>query len=370
MMGLWACKCPLERFLSNLNACGWDPRMKHPSSPSDAGDAEGSREDPPPAFTGGTRGLPTLADLRDGQRGYNPAVCRRASRGPDSGPPREHPLCLAPQQQPHQHLIDHGLPNPSWSREMMGQFEKFTKKSEDRSWQRIPSYNNTLDSIPGQCLHPPSTVPPRSLCSFQAVKKNRNANSIPIRGSVLPERSLLEKSWHLNPIDMAFPTFTLLFSFWLPSLSFFLAVYRKAEYNVEKLEGTLLFVRNVATEGRGFEFAMFFNGAEKRMVVLLQPGLYLEGMIGFMHGGAMAAILDHTFASCAICALGVGMTANLSINYKSPIPLGSVVLVETKVEKMEEKKTFMSGGMRSADGRHVHAEATALFIKLDMKNPK
>ncbi|KAM6435631.1 acyl-coenzyme A thioesterase THEM4-like isoform 2-T2 [Liasis olivaceus] len=235
-------------------------------------------------------------------RSFSQAVKGLATGGPCLATTKElfarHPHVLfrrTSTQQPRQHLRDHGLPNPSWSREMMGQFEKFTKMSEDGSWQRIPSYNNILDSIP---------------------------------------------------------------------------VYRKAEYNAEKLKGTLLFVRNVATEGRGFEFAMFFNGAEKRTVVLLQPGLYLEGMIGFMHGGAMAAILDHTFASCAICALGVGMTASLSINYKSPIPLGSVVLVETKVEKMEEKKAFMSGGVRSADGRHVHAEATALFIKLDMKNPK
>ncbi|XP_070622746.1 acyl-coenzyme A thioesterase THEM4-like [Erythrolamprus reginae] len=195
-------------------------------------------------------------------------------------------------QEPHQPLKDFGLPNPSWSREMMDQFEKFTKMSEDGSWQRMPSYNNYVDSLP---------------------------------------------------------------------------VHRKLAYKPRKHEDACLFVRNMATEGRGFEFAMFYNGSERRMVVLLQPGSHLEGVNGFMHGGAVAAILDHTFASCGICAFGLIMTANLSVNYKSPIPLGSVVLVEAKVEKVEEKKVFLSGCVQSPDAENLHAEATALLIHLGAK---
>ncbi|XP_026581479.1 acyl-coenzyme A thioesterase THEM4-like, partial [Pseudonaja textilis] len=186
-------------------------------------------------------------------------------------------------QESHQLLRDFGVPNPSWSQEMMDQFEKFTKLSEDGSWQRMPSYNNSVDSMP---------------------------------------------------------------------------VLSKLGYNPKKHPDACLFVRNVAAEGRGFEFAMFYNGSERRMAVLLQTGSHLEGMIGFVHGGAVAAILDHTFASCGICASGFVVTANLSVNYKSPIPLGSVVLVETKVEKVEEKKIFLSGCVRSTNARILHAEAT------------
>ncbi|XP_026581478.1 LOW QUALITY PROTEIN: acyl-coenzyme A thioesterase THEM4-like, partial [Pseudonaja textilis] len=137
-----------------------------------------------------------------------------------------------------------------------------------------------------------------------------------------------------------------------------MGVLSKLGYNPKKHPDACLFVRNVAAEGRGFEFAMFYNGSERRMAVLLQTGSHLEGMIGFVHGGAVAAILDHTFASCGICASGFVVTANLSVNYKSPIPLGSVVLVETKVEKVEEKKIFLSGCVRSTNARILHAEAT------------
>ncbi|KAG8146958.1 hypothetical protein E2320_014040 [Naja naja] len=160
---------------------------------------------------------------------------------------------LLSRQEPHQLLRDFGVPNPSWSQEMMDQFEKFTKMSEDGSWQRMPSYNNCVDSMPA---------------------------------------------------------------------------HSKLGYKPRKHQDACLFVRNVATEGRGFEFAMFYNGSERRMVVLLQLGSYLEGMIG-------------------------------------PIPLGSVVLVETKVEKVEEKKIFLSGCVQSTDAQNLHAEATALLIHLD-----
>uniref|UniRef100_A0A8C6VHG8 Acyl-coenzyme A thioesterase THEM4 n=1 Tax=Naja naja TaxID=35670 RepID=A0A8C6VHG8_NAJNA len=211
-------------------------------------------------------------------------------------PQHRYPVFLVSQQEPHQLLRDFGVPNPSWSQEMMDQFEKFTKMSEDGSWQRMPSYNNCVDSMPGQSFHPT----------------------------------------------------------------------QKSKF--QKHQDACLFVRNVATEGRGFEFAMFYNGSERRMVVLLQLGSYLEGMIGFVHGGAVAAILDHTFVGCGICTLGIVVTANLSVTYKSPIPLGSVVLVETKVEKVEEKKIFLSGCVQSTDAQNLHAEATGEFtcgIQLD-----
>lgn len=45
----------------------------------------------------------------------------------------------------------------------------------------------------------------------------------------------------------------------------------------------------------------------------------------------------------------------------SPIPLGSVVLVETKVEKVEERKLFLSGDVQSIDAQNLHAEATGEF---------
>ncbi|XP_042296993.1 acyl-coenzyme A thioesterase THEM4-like [Sceloporus undulatus] len=137
----------------------------------------------------------------------------------------------------------------------------------------------------------------------------------------------------------------------------------KQTYNLRD-KGTRLFLRNLDTEGMGFEYVMFLNRSEKKMAGVFQFGPYLEGPPGFAHGGSIATVLDTVLGSLAMCVTYRVMTANLNINYKSPTPLGSVVLVESKLDRVEGRKVFVTGEMRSVDGRTVHADATGLFIQL------
>ncbi|NWS65371.1 THEM4 thioesterase, partial [Chunga burmeisteri] len=108
----------------------------------------------------------------------------------------------------------------------------------------------------------------------------------------------------------------------------------------------------------GFEYAMFFNAAERRVLCLFQPGPYLEGHPGLIHGGAIATIIDATLGTCALAVAGRVMTANLSIDYLAPVPLGAVVLVDGRAERLEGRKVFLSCLIRSADGDTLHAQAT------------
>lgn len=117
-------------------------------------------------------------------------------------------------------------------------------------------------------------------------------------------------------------------------------------------------------EGLGFEYVMFYNKGEKRMVCLFQGGLHLQGVPGFVHGGAIATMIDITTGMCAL-AEGVAMTANLNIDYKKPIPLCSVVVVNSKLSKTEGRKLFISCDIQSIDEKTLYTSATALFIKLD-----
>ncbi|NXH22890.1 THEM4 thioesterase, partial [Bucco capensis] len=119
-----------------------------------------------------------------------------------------------------------------------------------------------------------------------------------------------------------------------------------------------LFLRAIEGEGTGFEYAMFLNAAERRLVCLFQPGPYLEGHPGLTHGGAIAAILDTTLGTCALAVAGKVVTANLSIDYMAPVPLGSVLLLEARSERLEGRKVFLCGHVRSADGDTLHAQAT------------
>ncbi|XP_054419227.1 acyl-coenzyme A thioesterase THEM4 isoform X2 [Pteronotus mesoamericanus] len=84
----------------------------------------------------------------------------------------------------------------------------------------------------------------------------------------------------------------------------------------EKLSQAQVFTESFE-DGLGFEYVMFYNNAEKRTVCLFEGGPYLQGIPGFIHGGAIATMIDATVGMSAIIAEGVVMTANLSINFKS-----------------------------------------------------
>ncbi|XP_036045168.1 acyl-coenzyme A thioesterase THEM4 isoform X3 [Onychomys torridus] len=92
----------------------------------------------------------------------------------------------------------------------------------------------------------------------------------------------------------------------------------------------------------------------------LEEGLGFE----FVHGGAIATVIDITTGMCAL-AEGVAMTANLNIDYKKPVPLCSVVVVNSRLSKTEGRKLFISCDIQSIDEKTLYTSATALFIKLD-----
>ncbi|XP_020035423.1 acyl-coenzyme A thioesterase THEM4 [Castor canadensis] len=118
-------------------------------------------------------------------------------------------------------------------------------------------------------------------------------------------------------------------------------------------------------DGLGFEYVMFCNDIEKMVVCFFQGGPHLQGVPGFIHGGAIATIIDATVGMCANRAGGAAMTANLNINFKRPIPLCSVVVLKSQLDKVEGRKLFVSCSVRSIDEKTLHSEATSLFIKLD-----
>ncbi|XP_008826412.1 acyl-coenzyme A thioesterase THEM4 [Nannospalax galili] len=132
----------------------------------------------------------------------------------------------------------------------------------------------------------------------------------------------------------------------------------------EKMSKAQKFTRSFEV-GLGFEYVMFFNGAEKRVVCFFQGGPHLQGLPGFVHGGAIATIIDITTGACVNISEGIAMTANLNINYKRPIPLCSVVVLNSQLHKIEGRKHFVSCTVQSNDEKTLHAEAAALFIKLD-----
>ncbi|XP_030605001.1 acyl-coenzyme A thioesterase THEM4 [Archocentrus centrarchus] len=129
-----------------------------------------------------------------------------------------------------------------------------------------------------------------------------------------------------------------------------------------------LFTRNIREPGAAFEYAVFVNKKEQRCVCIFQAGHLLEGPPGNVHGGAIATMIDTVTGTHACVHSGFVMTANLNINYCSPIPLGSTVLIESSVDKKEGRKTYISCKVTSTDGTKLHTEATALFVSVSVSH--
>ncbi|XP_041844393.1 acyl-coenzyme A thioesterase THEM4 [Melanotaenia boesemani] len=129
-----------------------------------------------------------------------------------------------------------------------------------------------------------------------------------------------------------------------------------------------LFTRNIREAGAAFEYVLFINKDEQKCVCIFQAGHLLEGPPGHVHGGAIATMIDTVTGTHSSLLCAPVMTANLNINYRSPIPLGSTVLIESFLDKREGRKLFMSCKVTSTDGSKVHTEATALFVSINISH--
>jgi acyl-coenzyme A thioesterase PaaI-like protein len=86
-----------------------------------------------------------------------------------------------------------------------------------------------------------------------------------------------------------------------------------------------------------------------------------EGPPGGVHGGFVASLLDQLLGAANIVA-GVGaMTAELTIKYRRPTPIGVPLLVRARTEAIDDRRVHTSGEI-TADGK-VTAEAKGLFIR-------
>lgn len=72
----------------------------------------------------------------------------------------------------------------------------------------------------------------------------------------------------------------------------------------EHMSQAQLFPRSLE-EGLGFEYAMFHNHVENRTVCIFQGGPYLQRAPGFLHGGAIATMIDAIIGISAIIVGGL-----------------------------------------------------------------
>lgn len=90
-----------------------------------------------------------------------------------------------------------------------------------------------------------------------------------------------------------------------------------------------------------------------------------EGPPGCVHGGFIAAAFDEVLGLAQGMSGRPGMTARLTVQYRSPSPLHQALQFVGDIDHIDGRKIFTKGELRVvADGR-LCAEAEGLFISMN-----
>jgi acyl-coenzyme A thioesterase PaaI-like protein len=91
-------------------------------------------------------------------------------------------------------------------------------------------------------------------------------------------------------------------------------------------------------------------------------GLAYEGPPGCVHGGVIAMYFDELLGVTQSMSGNPGMTANLSLSFHAPTPIGVPLVFTGNIERMEGRKIFTHGTLHH--GEVLCASADALFISM------
>ncbi|KAG0704964.1 HotDog domain-containing protein [Suillus ampliporus] len=103
---------------------------------------------------------------------------------------------------------------------------------------------------------------------------------------------------------------------------------------------------------------------ESEAVVVVHVGRGVCGHDGIIHGGLLATILDESLARTAIINLPekIGVTANLSINYRAPTFADQFIVVRISLIDKAGRKSKVIGKVEDLKG-NVLVEAHATFVQ-------
>jgi len=94
-------------------------------------------------------------------------------------------------------------------------------------------------------------------------------------------------------------------------------------------------------------------------------GLAFEGPPSFAHGGVSAMLLDQLLGHAANAAGHPGMTVQLDITYRAPVPLQTPLRLTARVGEVTGRRITVRGGIATAaEPGKVLVEAVGIFVGL------
>lgn len=101
-----------------------------------------------------------------------------------------------------------------------------------------------------------------------------------------------------------------------------------------------------------------------QVVGLVRVGTQVDGHQGIVHGGILAMLIDDTLGY-GFYSVGwpAAFTANLSVNYRAPVPAQTILRIECFLEKQERRKLHWRVRVTDAGNTEtIFADATSLFV--------
>jgi hypothetical protein len=91
-------------------------------------------------------------------------------------------------------------------------------------------------------------------------------------------------------------------------------------------------------------------------------GVAYEGPPGCVHGGVVALYFDELLGVAQSTSGNPGMTANLSVNFHAPTPLGVPLIFAGRIDRIDGRKIFTRGTLHHGDV--LCASADGLFVSM------
>lgn len=104
------------------------------------------------------------------------------------------------------------------------------------------------------------------------------------------------------------------------------------------------------------------EGAEATVEARVTFSNTYEGAPGCVHGGFVASAFDEVLGVAQSASGNPGMTANLSVDYRSPTPILRELVFRGWCERVDGRKIYTRGTVHAGDT--LCAEAAALFIAM------
>lgn len=99
------------------------------------------------------------------------------------------------------------------------------------------------------------------------------------------------------------------------------------------------------------------------------PEAKYQGWKGILHGGIIATLLDEAMTRLAWITYGGALTAEITVRYVAPAPIGEVLIVRGEIVSDSRKLVEMKATVHSSVSGKLIAHSTGKAMKMSRSSP-